>query len=428
LNWKWRNQLANTIVKQNIQEKLIELSRDSKLKFEKGNWPVPMEEEWRRTNLAKYDMSGFQSQSLASEISEKVERNNDSTLFIRKFANSKAIIQLNEAQAENIIIFEPSNPVDLDELNSNLVLRLLEDAECRSDNNLTSLALSSLTDSLFIIIPDSLELEKPLIVEFESRDGKETFLPNLFVHAGSNSQIRIIQKIKSSESSNVSGILNVSCGDNSNVHTATVTDIGSESLVFINRYLSLSKEAFLSDFQSVTGGKLIKTKTEIDLSGQNADARLYGVLFSEENTQIDMRTVQHHKVKNCFSQANIKSVVKDKGRSIYQGLIEVEENASFTDAYLTNHNLVLNNGARADSIPSLKIRNNDVKCSHGSTTGRINEDQILYLTSRGISEDEAKQLILEGFLGSVYDHLTEDIKVYCYPFLMDKIIQKGEIY
>ena len=96
----------------------------------------------------------------------------------------------------------------------------------------------------------------------------------------------------------------------------------------------------------------------------------------------------------------------------------------FQFAYLTNHNLVLNNGARADSIPSLKIRNNDVKCSHGSTTGRINEEQVLYLTSRGISKDEARQMILEGFLGSVYDNLTEDINLYCSPLIMDKIIQK----
>jgi len=416
--------LANTIIKQKIQEELIVLNRASELKFEKCNWPIPMEEEWRRTNLAKYDMSGFQipnktkNESLISEIMDK---NNDYSILINKTINSKAVIKLNESGAKNITIYDPSDPRDLNYEDKRLVLNLAEDAAAHFKNKLGLLSLSSFKDSLFIIIPDNLELEKPVIVEFESKDGRDLFLPNLFVHAGSNSQVRIIQKIKCAESSNTSGVLNVSCGDNSNIHTATVSDIGSDSLVFINRYFYLSQDAFLSDFQSASGGKLIKTRTEIDLSGVNADARLYGVLFSEENTQIDMRTVQHHMVKDCFSQATIKSVVKDTGRSIYQGLIEVEEDASLTDAYLTNHNLVLNNGARADSIPSLKIRNNDVKCSHGSTTSRINEEQILYLTSRGISREEAGQMILEGFLSSVYDQLSDSIKSYSESIIMDKI-------
>ena len=108
-------------------------------------------------------------------------------------------------------------------------------------------------------------------------------------------------------------------------------------------------------------------------------------------------------------------------------MIEVEADGALTDAYLTIHNIVLNSGARADSIPSLKIRNNDVKCSHGSTTGKINEEQILYLTSRGLDREEAMQMILEGFLSQVYDQLSVDIKSYCSPFLMDKLRQKEAV-
>ncbi|MDA3939946.1 MAG: SufD family Fe-S cluster assembly protein [Spirochaetia bacterium] len=423
--------MDNTILKQNIQEKLIGINKVSSDKFKKSNWPVPMEEEWRRTNLAKYDMSGFQlsqqTQNVSSSKSDIMDNDGNSSLIINKTSNTKAVIKLNESGSENVIIFEPSNPIMLNDSDTVLVNNLAEDAAAHFDNKLSSLALSSFKDSVFIIIPDNLELVKPLVVEFESDSGAESYLPNLFIHVGINTQVGFIQKIKSSDGSSVSGVLNVTCGDNSNVHTATVTDIGSDSLIFINRFFNLSKNAFLSDFQSATGGKLIKTRTEVDLSGEKADARLYGVLFSTDHTQIDMRTVQHHKAKNCFSQATIKSVVKDKGRTIYQGLIEVEEEASLTDAYLTNHNLVLNNGARADSIPSLKIRNNDVKCSHGSTTSKINEEQILYLTSRGIADEEARQMILEGFLSSVYDLLPVHVKSYSELLIMDKIKQKEEI-
>lgn len=420
--------MADTITKQNIQEELFGINQASSYKFANSLWPVPMEEEWRRTNLAKFDMSGFKipanDQEVSSEITAISDKNGAYSLLIKKSANGKFGVNINDSKAESVIIYNPAHPLELDETDILLVSELSTDAAGRIDNKLSELAFSSFKDSLFIIIPDNLELDKPIILEFNTDGSKDTFFPNVFVNAGKNSQVKLIQKITGSNNSHISGVFNVFCRENTNIQTATVTDIGSDSLIFLNRYFNISREAFLSDFQSCSGGKLFKTRTVVDLVGSKADARLYGTVFSDENTHIDMRTVQHHKAKDCFSQAMIKSVVKDKGRSIYQGLIEVEEDAPLTDAYLTNHNLVLNDGARADSIPSLKIRNNDVKCSHGSTTGKINEEQILYLTSRGISWEEARQMILEGFFSSVFDNLTEDIKLYCSPLIMDKLTKQ----
>ncbi len=424
--------MADIIIKQNIKEELFGINHSSSYKFENSFWPIPVEEEWRRTNLAKFDMSGFKipanDQVFSSELTAIVDKNGAYSLLIKKSANGKFVVNINDTKAESIIIYNPAHPVELDKTDSLLVSELAIDAAGHIDNKLSELAFSSFKDSLFIIIPDNLELIKPIILEFDTHGSKATFLPNVFVNAGKNSQVKLIQKITGSDNSHISGVFNIYCKENTNIQTATVTDIGSDSLVFLNRYFNISREAFLSDFQSCTGGELFKTRTVVDLAGSKADARLYGAIFSNDNTHIDMRTVQHHKVKDCFSQAMIKTVVKDKGRSIYQGLIEVEEEASLTDAYLTNHNLVLNNGARADSIPSLKIRNNDVKCSHGSTTGRINEEQIMYLTSRGISQEEARQMILEGFFNSVYDELSDDIKLYSAPLIMDKLIQKEVIF
>jgi len=262
-------------------------------------------------------------------------------------------------------------------------------------------------------------LDRPVLVEYNAAD--DLFLPNLFVSTGRNVELKFIQKIAGKSDSNISAIFNINCGKNSNIQSATVNDLGDGSKIFLNRYFQLSEKVSLSDFQSNTGGELIKTKSEVYLAGEKAEARLYGINFADKNNHIDLRTVQYHMEKDCFSQAEIKSVVKSKGRSIYQGLIEVDEKAPLTDAYLTNNNLVLNNGARADSISSLKIRNNNVKCSHGSSTGKINEDQILYLGSRGIEKDEARQLILEGFFGSVYDRLSSDISSYCSPLIMEKL-------
>ncbi len=418
--------MDDTISKQKIADCLTGINQSSIIKFQSSAWPLPKEEEWRRTNLSKFDMSGFKL--LLDPVKESGKNtevpilDNNSSLLVTKYAGVRSQIQINEIAAEDIVLYEPEYPTEIDEKTSVIVQDLAEAVSERIDNKTEYLAASSFKDTLFIIIPDNIELEKPLIVEFDAIENKETFLPNLFIYAGKNVQVKIIQRIHTGNKSSVSGLLSVVAEENSNIHIATVSDAGNNSLTFINRYFRLLSNTFLSDFQSSSGGSLIKTRSVVDIVGEKADARLYGVNFADNKSHIDMRTVQLHRSKDCFSQAIIKTVVKDHGRCIYQGLIEVEEGAPLTDAYLTNHNLVLNNGARADSIPSLKIRNNNVKCSHGATTGKINADQILYLTSRGIGEKEARQMILEGFFSHVYDQLSEDIKSYCYPFIMDKLI------
>jgi len=416
--------LADIITKQKIAKYLTEINQSSIIKFQSSNWPVPKDEEWRRTNLSKFDMSGFKLLQDPGKESDEIPENSisNSSLSVTKRAGARSYIQINEKAADGIVLYEPAYPAEINEKSSILVQELAGAISEQINNRTEYIAASNFKDTLFMIIPDNVELEKPIILEFDAAMSNEPFLPNLFIHAGKNVQLKLIQKITGRRNSSISGLLNINCGENSNIQSSTVADVESGSVSFINRYFNLADNSFLSDFQSSSGGSLIKSRSVINHIGQKSDARLYGVIFAEDKSHIDMRTVQAHKVRDCFSQAIIKSVVRDKGRSIYQGLIEVYDEAPLTDAYLSNNNLVLNDGARADSIPSLKIRNNNVKCSHGSTTGKINEDQILYLTSRGITEAEAKQMILEGFFSHVYDHLSEDIKSYCYPFIMDKII------
>jgi Fe-S cluster assembly protein SufD len=124
---------------------------------------------------------------------------------------------------------------------------------------------------------------------------------------------------------------------------------------------------------------------------------------------MDIKTVQNHNAPNTNSRAFYKGAVKDNGRAIYQGLIEVEQDAPLTDAYMTNKNLILGDGARADSIPSLKIKNNDVKCSHGSTTGKIDENEVFYLMTRGLSTSEAEKMVILGYFEEVLEKIPKQI-------------------
>ncbi|MBI5354980.1 MAG: SufD family Fe-S cluster assembly protein, partial [Candidatus Aenigmarchaeota archaeon] len=112
---------------------------------------------------------------------------------------------------------------------------------------------------------------------------------------------------------------------------------------------------------------------------------------------INVMTNAHHRVPNTSNNINVRGVLKDTSSSIYRGLIKIEKNAQQTNSYLSEHSLMIGKNALANSIPSLEIDANDVKASHGSTTGKIDEEQIFYLMSRGLSRRESERLIIEGF-------------------------------
>ena len=120
---------------------------------------------------------------------------------------------------------------------------------------------------------------------------------------------------------------------------------------------------------------------------------------------LDFRTLQDHAAPHTQSNLLFKGAVEDQARSVYAGLIRIREQAGRSEAYQTNRNLVLTEGAGAESIPNLEILNNDVKCSHASAVGSIDEDQLYYLESRGVSPEEAERLIVLGFFDDVLDRL-----------------------
>ena len=155
---------------------------------------------------------------------------------------------------------------------------------------------------------------------------------------------------------------------------------------------------------------MVKTRVECALNGAGADARLDGLYFCRPGQHMDIRTVQHHRAPSATSRAYYKGAVSGGGRTVFQGLIEVAEGASGTDAFLTNRNLILGDAARADSIPTLKIGNNDVKCSHGSTTGRLSEEEMFYLESRGLSPEDAKAMLLVGYFEDILGDTPESFR------------------
>jgi Fe-S cluster assembly protein SufD len=141
------------------------------------------------------------------------------------------------------------------------------------------------------------------------------------------------------------------------------------------------------------------------LAGRGADSNLLSVYFGDGDQMLDFRTLQDHAAPSTQSNLLFKGAVEDSARSVYSGMIRIREDAAKSEAYQTNRNLVLTEGAGAESIPNLEILNNDVKCSHASAVGSIDAEQLYYLESRGVSPEEAERLIVLGFFDDLLDRL-----------------------
>jgi Fe-S cluster assembly protein SufD len=153
---------------------------------------------------------------------------------------------------------------------------------------------------------------------------------------------------------------------------------------------------------------LRKADFEMFCEGEGAEAKLSGCYFGDGSQHFDFHTYQNHKIGNSTSDLLFKGALRGRARTIYQGLIKIHPNAQRSDAYQANRNLILSDKARADSIPSLEIEANDVRCTHGATVGQVDDEQLFYLMARGLTRHEAEKLIIGGFFAPVLDRIPSE--------------------
>jgi Fe-S cluster assembly protein SufD len=159
-------------------------------------------------------------------------------------------------------------------------------------------------------------------------------------------------------------------------------------------------------FMGVTlGARLQKAWWEVILDGTGSEADVLGICFGDGKQHFDHQSLQAHRGAETRSNLLLKVAVRDQARSVYGGMIDVAPTAVHADGYVANRNLLLSQGAKADSIPRLEIRANDVKCGHGATAGHIDSDQRFYLMARGVPPEEASSLIVRGFMDDVLDRV-----------------------
>ncbi len=192
-------------------------------------------------------------------------------------------------------------------------------------------------------------------------------------------------------------VTEVQVGDGARLAYVSVQALGPAAWQLGHQASRIGSEASLRSFAVALGGDFARLRTDSELAGQGGTSELRAAYLGREDQMLDFRTLQDHAAPRTTSDLLFKGAVADRAHSVYSGLIRVHRGAVRSDAMQTNNNLVLDVGAHADSVPNLDIEENDVRCSHGSTVGPVDEDQRYYLESRGIDPEEAERLIVAGF-------------------------------
>lgn len=177
---------------------------------------------------------------------------------------------------------------------------------------------------------------------------------------------------------------------------------------FAHQKAVVDRDASLQWTIGALGARLAKVNQHVSLVGRGGEAQVNGVMFTEGKQHLSYHTLQRHEVEGCRSDLLYKGALQDHSRLVWRGMIKVDHGAQKTDAYQRNDNLVLSEHARADSIPGLEIEADDVRCTHGATAGRVDDEQVFYARCRGLTRKEAVRMIVAGFFQQVFDRITID--------------------
>lgn len=218
-----------------------------------------------------------------------------------------------------------------------------------------------------------------------------------------------------------SAIVELDLRTNAQLRYVQVQDWGRHVHSMLTERALLADRAELKSLHVTLGSKWSRNSIGSRLQGRDSLAEMLGITFADGDQFFDHHTWQLHESPYATSDLEFKTALKDSARTVYSGLIRVEEGAQKTDAYQQNRNLVLSRKARADTIPNLEIRANDVRCTHGATVSQVEEEHLFYLQARGVPRTEAQKLIVEGFFRPVIDRIpVEEIQ----DFLQSAIARK----
>lgn len=367
--------------------------------FEKLSWPEKSWESWRRTPLEKFQPEQRFAQYVpeSRDVPRMGKGNPRTGWAMEVYCSSHTWQSYSSEEARKVELYDWFS-----ELPPEAIQVLRKRIQNLSDR-MQAWNLAYPTQGLVIQIPDHLRLTQPILVTLEGEGKSPLFVPHILLLMGKDSEAQVVVRFDLGKSSGVffNGGITYRVAENAQGTLVVDRLLSAEGGFFLSFEGYLERDATLQSLELHIGGPVSKSNWKVELEQEGARADLRGAFVATTGSHLEMELTQAHRSGRTQSNSLYKGAVSSGGKSVFQGLIVVGEGASKTDAYLANRNLLLGSGARADSIPRLIIGNDDVRCTHGSTSGKLNETQLFYLRSRGMPYREAHRILIEGFFEEV---------------------------
>ena len=378
--------------------------------------------EYRKNSLSIYDELPIEMSPLYNKYTDakkmdpdKVSLSTSTTETVPKFLekrlgeleNEICIIQIgtnifkinlpDELKSKGLIISSISDAI---ENNSELVKKSLE-ASNSKDDKFTALNNAAFNSGIFVHIPRNLVVEKPIhLLICLSDDGHSTISRNI-IFADESSKATLVQELYSPQIETQQAyleLLNTNIAANAQLDITTLQMMDQHAVTFSTRHTDLAQDAKVNWYSGLFGSMLSRYKTEYFLNGSGASSNDSEVIFGNNEQSFDIQTNVIHESPSTEGRVVEKSILRNKSKSLFKGMIRIKENATKSNSFLSGRSILLDKDAKSDAIPGLEIFTNDVKATHSASVAQIDEEQIFYLKSRCLSHEEAERTIVEGFL------------------------------
>ena len=384
----------------NISKKNIDSKRNHLKKFIESGFPNRKQEDWKFLDISQIikknikNLSFFNDYSLPNKI--------DSSIFVDGLEHNK-IIFINGRIEKIDFSYEEKNNIEInDEINTELTFE--------NKNSLIDLN-NAFTNKVFkIIVKKNYSLKKPLIIYHTTNEKIKSKNINLRLdfELEQNSSLRLIDFFTDNADKNFSNILyNFDLKKDSVLKNYKLDKFKNDNLKYSFNNIDQEANSVSETFILSSGSNFFKNEVNCNLKGEYSSAFVNGVFSLKENQQHEIRTIINHLVENTKSYQLIKSVLGKNSKAAYQGKIFVDSKAQKTDGYQLSKAMLLDETSAFNAKPELDIYADDVKCSHGSASGSLNENSIFYLMSRGLNYQQSKELLINGFLLDVVEKITD---------------------
>lgn len=277
------------------------------------------------------------------------------------------------------------------------------------EGKFSALAAAMAENGVLVYVPPGIEVQRPLRSIFWAPGAQAAFFSRILLVVGEGATLTYVHEIASptvsgGESTHC-GIVEVHVGEGARLTLVELQNLGLHVWNFTHEGARVDRDGYLEWIYSGVGSHLSKNFIKIDLVEEGAESRLSAFSFSDGMQHLDHDTRQNHLAQHTTSDLLFKCALKGRSRSVWRGMIFVAPEAQKADGYQANRNLILDSRARVDSIPGLEILADDVRCTHGSTVGQLEEEPIFYLMSRGLPREEAERLMVEGFFSPIIERI-----------------------